>query len=84
LLLVLALYLLFEKALPLMNQAFAKGNRLTEWAILSITAFDLFLWGSGIRMMSTYPDPQWMFGLSGLAAFAFVMFACNRDRNVGR
>jgi hypothetical protein len=83
-LLVLALYILFAKALPLMNEVFAKGNRLTEWAILAITAFDLFLWGSGIRVISTYPDPQWVFGLSGLAAFVFVMFACNRVRNVGR
>lgn len=43
-----------------------------------MTAFILFLWGSGMRAMSTYPDPQWVFGLTGLAAFVAVLLTGSR------
>jgi len=68
------LRILFGKVLPRMNAAFAGGNRSLEWTILLLTAFFLFLWGSGLRVvLYVYPDPQWMFGLLGFAAFFMVL-----------
>jgi hypothetical protein len=75
LLIIAALYVLFKKILPIMNQVVARANRLTEWAILLMTTFVLFLWGSGIRVISLYPNPQWAFGLIGVAAFVAALFA---------
>jgi hypothetical protein len=81
LLVLLGLYVLFQKILPIMYALFARENRLTEWSILAISAFCLFLWGSGLRVVCyVYPDPQWMFGLSGFAAFGAVMFLCRPGR----
>jgi hypothetical protein len=78
---VLGLYVLFGEIIPRMYNVFARGNRLLEWIILIMTAFFLFLWGSGIRVVSAvYPDSQWMFGLLGFAAFGLVMIACNPGR----
>ncbi|MBN2686781.1 MAG: hypothetical protein JXR85_01270 [Deltaproteobacteria bacterium] len=78
LVILVGLYILFRKILPRMYAAFAQGNRLTEWMIFSVTAFLLFLWGSGLRVVFyIYPDPQWMFGLLGFAAFGIVLFTCN-------
>ncbi len=69
---IFGLFVLFGKVTTIMDDVIAKGNPLTESAILLMTAFILFLWGSGIRVMSMYPDPQWMFGLIGVAAFGIV------------
>ena len=81
LLIMVGLYVLFRRILPLMYAIFARGNRLSEWMILLLTAFFLFLWGSGIRVvLYVYPDPQWMFGLLGFAAFCLVLVVCNPDR----
>jgi len=75
------LYFLFTETLPHMYAIFARGNRMTEWAILAMTAFFLFVWGSGMRVvLYVYPDPQWMFGLLGFAAFALVLIVCNPSR----
>ena len=75
---MLGLYVLFGEIIPRMYAVFARGNRLLEWIILIMTAFFLFLWGSGIRVVSAvYPDPQWMFGLLGFAAFGLVIIASN-------
>jgi hypothetical protein len=64
-----------------MDTVFAPGNRLLAWIILVMTAFFLFLWGSGIRVVSAVsPDPQWMFGLLGFAAFGLVIIASNPGR----
>lgn len=85
LIIMVGLYVLFRIILPRMYAVFARGNRLTEWMILSVTAFFLFLWGSGIRVVFyVYPDPQWMFGLLGFAAFGVVLFACNPSRCIDR
>ena len=78
LLIMVALTVLFTRALPLLCDVMAPGNRLTDWAIVLMTAFILFLWGSGMRAMSTYPDPQWVFGLTGLAAFVAVLLTGSR------
>ena len=40
-----------------------------------MTAFIMFLWGSGLRIMSLYPDRQWKFGLIGLVAFSSWILA---------
>ena len=53
------LYVLFKKILPSMYVVFARGNRTTEWAILCMSTFFLFLWGSGLRIvLYIYPDPS--------------------------
>ncbi len=81
LLIMIGLYVLFRTILPHMYAAFARGNRGTEWMILLMTAFFLFLWGSGMRVVFyVYPDPQWMFGLIGFAAFPVVLAVWNPSR----
>jgi hypothetical protein len=78
---VVGLYFLFRETIPRMYAIFARGNRPTEWAILVMTAFFLFIWGSGIRVVfDVYPNPQWMFGLLGFAAFVTVLVACSPSR----
>ena len=78
---VLGLYVLFRNILPRMVDAFAGGCRATEWLILLMTAFLLFLWGSGLRVvLYVRPDPRWMFGLIGFAAFGAVVVLCNPSR----
>jgi hypothetical protein len=75
-LIVIGLWILFRRILPVMNDVVARGNPVTYWAMVVGTAFILFLWGSGIRMMLLYPDPQWLTGLIGIAAFiAWIMAA---------
>jgi hypothetical protein len=76
--LVLAgIYLLFGRILPKVNVVVAKGNLLTKRLILVLSAFIFFLLGSGLRVMIyLYPDPQWMFGLIGLAGFVLVVYLC--------
>jgi hypothetical protein len=83
LVITIGLYILFSKIVPLMDDVIARRNHLTHWAILLMTAFILFLWGSGLEAMSLYPDPQWMFGLLGVAAFGFVLLTCNPNRYAG-
>ena len=74
---VAGLFVLFKKVLPEMFELFAKDNRLTQWIILVLTAFILFIWGSGLRVvLYVYPDPQWMLGLLGFAAFILVTVTC--------
>jgi hypothetical protein len=66
---VLALWVLFRKILPIMNDVVAQGNRTTYWAFVVGSGFILFLWGSAFRVMPIYPDPAWVFGLIGIPAF---------------
>ncbi|MDQ7826412.1 MAG: hypothetical protein RDV48_26655 [Candidatus Eremiobacteraeota bacterium] len=74
------LYVLFVKILPRMYVLFGEGNRLNQWMILLLTCFLLFIWGSGLRVvLYCYPDPQWMFGLLGFAAFGAVITACRHQ-----
>jgi hypothetical protein len=68
-LLCLALGLLLRRMTP-------KLDRVMEWTgtehsvVVSFTAFVMFLWGSGLRIMALYPDRQWKWGLLGFAGFA--------------
>ncbi|MBU4190954.1 MAG: hypothetical protein KUA35_10880 [Pseudodesulfovibrio sp.] len=81
-LLAWALWLFFRRAMPRLQRLFAPENQPTRWAILILTAFLIFLWGSGIRVMLYVSGPQWLFGLIGVAAFAAAVTvfrpACNR------
>jgi hypothetical protein len=76
--LVLAgIYLLFGRVLPKMKLVVAKGNSLTKKLILILSAFIFFRLGSVLwAMVFLYPDPQWMFGLIGLAGFVLVASLC--------
>jgi len=68
------LYALFSSVLPSAIAVFAAGNPLTGRMIIVMTAFLLFIWGSGMRViLACYPDPQWMFGLAGFIAFVAVI-----------
>lgn len=76
-----ALYVLATKALPRIYALFAWSNPPAQWIILVLTAFALFLWGSGLRVIVlVYPDPQWKFGLLGFACFALALVICNPAR----
>jgi len=67
---IVGLYVLFRRVLPLMYAAFARGNHLSEWTILSLTAFFLFLWGSrntcGILCLPRPPVDVWSPGVCGI------------------
>ena len=78
----LLLYLYFRKALPRLWSAFAKENPALQWASLTLSAFIVFFWGSGIRVMAhVYPDPQWLFGLLGFPAFFLCLYWFRPSRN---
>jgi hypothetical protein len=55
--------------------AVARGNRVKHRIVVWFTAFILFLWGSGLRILSLYPDRQWKTGLIGVVAFFGWIFA---------
>lgn len=74
-LLAFCLWTLARKVGPNVT-AFTGGSRFEYGAIILASAFIMFLWGSGLRMMLLYPDPQWTVGLIGVAAFpAWVLAA---------
>lgn len=76
--LAVALYILYRRVLPHMLELFAPQNPMLQWTILSMSAFILFFWGSGLRVLFyVYPDPQWAFGLLAFPAFALVLFMFN-------
>ena len=72
--LLAGLWKFFRRAVPLANDVLARGNPYTQWTILAMSAFIMFLWGSEIRVMAYVPGPQWMFGLIGIPAFLLVLF----------
>ena len=76
-----ALYVLATKALPRIYALFAWSNLPAQWIILGLTAFALFVWGSGLRVIiGVYPDPQWKFGLLGFVLFGLALAVCNPTR----
>jgi hypothetical protein len=58
-------------------------SRKKHWIVVCFTAFILFLWGSGLRIMSRYPDRQWKWGLIGVFAF-FSWILAGRFRTASR
>lgn len=53
---VFALWVLSQKVTSRLS-LHTDASRLERWAIVSSTGFVMFLWASGLRMMSLYPDP---------------------------
>jgi hypothetical protein len=67
-LLALAFGVLLIRVMPRLDQALGR-SRTRHWIVVCFTAFVMFLWGSGLRIMSLYPDRQWKWGLVGMFAF---------------
>ena len=73
---VLAWCILLGRVMP--KLAVVTGGSQTKHRILVwFTAFVMFLWGSGLRIMSLYPDRQWKWGLVGVVGF-FAWVLANR------
>lgn len=81
--LIVALWVLARRVGPKLD-AFTDRSRLVHWAVVLSTAFILFLWGSGLRMISLYPEPQWRAGLVGVAAFVGWVLADRFGHRVSR
>jgi hypothetical protein len=54
--------------MPALDQVLGR-SRKKHWIAICFTAFVMFLWGSGLRIMLLYPDRQWKWGLIGIAGF---------------
>ncbi len=67
-LLIFALWTLHRRVMPRLDQVTGTSKK-KHWIIVCLTAFVMFLWGSGLRIMSLYPDRQWKWGLVGVFAF---------------
>jgi hypothetical protein len=65
-LLLWAFSLILVKIMPRLD-TIAGGSRAKHSIVVWLTAFITFLWGSGLRIMTLYPDLQWRWGLIGLA-----------------
>lgn len=62
-LVLILIYLLLVRAMPEMYVVVAEGSLIIKYMILCFTAFALFIWGSGLRVvLYIYPYPQWMMG----------------------
>ena len=66
--LIVALWLFARRVGPKID-FWTDGSLLEHRSITWFAGFIMFLWASGIRMLSLYPDPQWRTGLIGVAAF---------------
>lgn len=72
-LLVYVIYIILSKLIPDLYKLFAASNILIEWSILVLSAFIVFLWDSGLRVIFyIHPDPQWKFGIIGIIAFLII------------
>jgi len=67
-LLFFALRVLLCKVMPRLHQVMGWGRK-KHWVVACFTAFIMFLWGSGLRIMALYPDRQWRWGLIGVVGF---------------
>ena len=47
---------------------------------MALTAFIIFLWGSGIRVLAYVPGPQRLFGLAGVAGFSLCLLWFHHTR----
>jgi len=65
---LLTFYVFLYRVMPRLNVV-VSGSRSRYGTMVWMTAFIMFLWGSGLRVMSLYPDDQWKLGLIGLVAF---------------
>lgn len=68
----------------LLRRTTPRLDRVMEWSrtehtiVIYFTAFVMFLWGSGLRVMALYPDRQWKWGLIGIAGFVTWPFLSPR------
>ena len=67
-LLFFALGVLQRKVMPRLDQVMGWDSK-KHWIVVCFTAFIMFLWGSGLRIMALYPDHQWRWGLIGVVGF---------------
>lgn len=65
-LLCLALGLLLRRTTPRLD-CVMEWSRTEHTIVVCFTAFVMFLWGSGLRVMALYPDRQWKWGVIGIA-----------------
>lgn len=65
---LIALSIMLGRVMPSFD-AVSGGSRVKHQIVVWLTAFILFLWGSGLRIMSLYPDRQWKTGLIGVVGF---------------
>jgi hypothetical protein len=65
---LIALWVLMDRVMPRLDVVVG-GSRTKHWIVVWMTAFIMFLWGSGLRIMSLYPDRQWRWGVVGIFAF---------------
>lgn len=72
------LYYLYGRVLPATNVVIAKDSLPIRYIILVGSAFALFLWTSGLRLVYSYPpgDPQWVLGLVAFVSFFLVVWLC--------
>lgn len=66
---------LFSRRIGPKIDLWTDGSRFEHRAVTAFAGFIIFLWGSGIRMLSLYPDPQWKVGLLGVAGFVLWILA---------
>jgi len=77
---IILLYYLLLRALPGMYVVVARGSRSIQYMILIFSAFAIFIWGSGLRVvLYVYPDPRWMVGFLGFAAFGITIWLCRPE-----
>lgn len=70
-----AMNFLYRNILPHVYEVFAPENPMLRWTIFAMSAFIMFFWGSGIRVMAyVYPDPQWLFGALSFPAVILVVY----------
>ena len=82
-LLALAFRVLLKEVMPRLDQVWG-GSRSKHWIVVCFTGFIMFLWGSGLRIMSLYPDRQWRWGLIGVVGFrAWIQAATVRASRPG-
>lgn len=76
--LLAVVYVFYSHVFPRFCAFFTPNNRTLKWAYLVVSAFALFLWGSGLRVLFyVYPDPQFLFGLLGFLGFGVVLYLFN-------
>ena len=71
---VLALCILLVRVTPKLEMV-TGGSKKKLRVIVWFTAFVMFLWGSGLRIMSLYPDRQWKWGMLGVVGFVAWVLA---------
>ncbi len=72
-LLTWALWIVFTRAMPKLQNIFFPVNIPGQWTILLLTSFIVFLWGSGIRVMAYVEDPSRWLGAIGVILFAATL-----------